>query len=69
MTNRVHFDFCRPREWPDLVDEIRRATNGNFELGSERFSAELATMIVRRVEDFGAATQINLPETGVLDLK
>jgi hypothetical protein len=35
MTNHVHFDFCRPCEWPDLVDEIRRATNDNFELGSE----------------------------------
>ena len=32
-----------------LVDEIRRATNGNFALGSERFGAELAQLLGRRV--------------------
>jgi putative transposase len=31
-----------------LVDQIRRATNGNFVLGSERFAAEVAAMIGRR---------------------
>ncbi len=31
-----------------LVDEIRRATNGNFALGSERFATEVAAMIGRR---------------------
>lgn len=31
-----------------LVDEIRRATNGNFALGSERFATEVASMIGRR---------------------
>jgi len=33
---------------PGLVDEIRRATNGNFALGSERFATEVASMIGRR---------------------
>ncbi|MEY2632610.1 MAG: transposase [Pseudomonadota bacterium] len=34
---------------PGLVDEIRRATNGNFLLGNERFAAEVAAAIGRRV--------------------
>lgn len=34
---------------PGLVDEIRRATNGNFALGNARFSAEVAAMLGRRV--------------------
>ena len=32
-----------------LVDEIRRATNGNFVLGNERFADEIATALGRRV--------------------
>ncbi len=31
-----------------LVDEIRRATNGNFALGNERFAAQVAEAIGRR---------------------
>lgn len=34
---------------PGLVDEIRRATNGNFALGGERFSTEIAAALGRRV--------------------
>ena len=34
---------------PGLVDEIRRATNGNFALGNERFAGELAAVLGRRV--------------------
>jgi len=34
---------------PGLVDEIRRATNGNFALGCERFAAEVALMAGRSV--------------------
>jgi len=34
---------------PGLVDEIRRATNGNFALGSMRFSEEIAAALGRRV--------------------
>jgi len=33
---------------PGLVDKIRRATNGNFALGSERFATQVASMIGRR---------------------
>ena len=33
---------------PGLVDEIRRATHGNFALGSARFAAEVGVMIGRR---------------------
>ena len=32
-----------------LVDQIRRATNGNFVLGNERFATEVAAVIGRRV--------------------
>jgi len=32
-----------------LVDEIRRATNGNFALGGERFGEEIAAVLGRRV--------------------
>lgn len=34
---------------PGLVDQIRRTTNGNFALGSERFAAEVAVALGRRV--------------------
>lgn len=34
---------------PGLVDEIRRATNGNFALGSPRFAEEIAAALGRRV--------------------
>jgi len=34
---------------PGLVDEIRKATNGNFALGNQRFAAQIATMLGRRV--------------------
>lgn len=34
---------------PGLIDQIRRATNGNFALGNERFAQELAAMLGRRV--------------------
>ncbi len=34
---------------PGLVDEIRRATNGNFALGNARFSEEVASLLGRRV--------------------
>ncbi|WP_423820570.1 transposase [Salinisphaera sp. SPP-AMP-43] len=34
---------------PGLVDEIRKATNGNYVLGSDRFEAEIAAALGRRV--------------------
>jgi len=33
---------------PDLIAEIRTATNGNYALGSERFKTEVARMLQRR---------------------
>lgn len=33
---------------PGVLDQIRRATNGNFVLGSERFAAEVAAVVGRR---------------------
>jgi putative transposase len=34
---------------PELIDEIRQATNGNYVLGDSRFSAEVEAMLQRRV--------------------
>lgn len=34
---------------PGLMDEIRRATNGNYALGNERFAAQVAAALGRRV--------------------
>jgi putative transposase len=34
---------------PGLVDEIRRATNGNFALGNARFAAHISAALGRRV--------------------
>ena len=34
---------------PEMVDKIRKATNGNYALGSERFAEEVALMLARRV--------------------
>ncbi len=32
-----------------MVDKIRKATDGNYALGSERFAEEVALMLARRV--------------------
>ncbi len=34
---------------PELVDQIRNATNGNYALGDERFKAEVESTLKRRV--------------------
>jgi len=34
---------------PGLVDEIRRATNGNFALGNERFVTQVSSALGTRV--------------------
>ena len=34
---------------PGLVDEIRRATNGNYALGSDLFTEQIAAALGRRV--------------------
>lgn len=34
---------------PGLIEDIRKATNGNYALGTERFASEVAAMLGRRV--------------------
>ncbi|MDZ4255356.1 MAG: transposase [Sulfuritalea sp.] len=53
---------------PGLVDEIRRATNGNFLLGDERFAADVATTLGRRVlpGKSGRPPKVVAPESGDL---
>ena len=41
-------DLFRFELEPGLVDEIRRATNGNYALGNERFSQEVTAALGRR---------------------
>ncbi|CAG0932985.1 MAG: hypothetical protein EFKGCFLK_01739 [Rhodocyclaceae bacterium] len=41
-------DIFRQELEPGLEDEIRRATNGNFALGNQRFLAEVTSMLGRR---------------------
>jgi putative transposase len=54
-----------------LVDEIRRATNGNFALGNEHFAAEVASMLGRRVVPgmSGRPRKLAVPESGSLDFE
>ena len=35
---------------PDMVDAIRKATNGNFALGDARFGEEISRMLGRRAQ-------------------
>lgn len=55
---------------PGMADEIRRATNGNFALGSERFAAQMAEMIGRRVVpgQSGRPRKLVAPQSGELPL-
>jgi putative transposase len=45
---RAYRGLFRRHLAPGLVDEIRRATNGGFVLGSERFQSHIAAMVGRR---------------------
>jgi len=42
-------ELVRSELEPRLVDAIRRATNGNFALGDERFAARITAALGRRV--------------------
>jgi putative transposase len=42
-------ELFRTHVEPELIDEIRTATNGNYALGNERFKDEIANMLKRRV--------------------
>lgn len=53
---------------PGLVDQIRRATNGNFALGNTRFAEELALLLGRRVVpgQSGRPRKVSEPVSGTL---
>jgi putative transposase len=53
---------------PGLADQIRRATNGNFVLGNERFATEVAAVIGRRTlpGKSGRPRKVTEPESGEL---
>ncbi len=53
---------------PGLMEEIRKATNGNFALGSERFQKEIAAALGRRISPgkSGRPRKANAPETADL---
>ena len=56
---------------PGLVDEIRRATNGNFALGCTRFASEVGEMIGRRAVPghSGRPRKSLMPESGELEFE
>lgn len=47
---------------PGLVDEIRKATHGNFALGDNRFSAEIKAVLGRRVVPGKSGRPRKVPE-------
>mgnify|MGYP005805513477 CR=1 FL=1 len=53
---------------PGLVDEIRRATNGNFALGNERFAEVVGAMIGRRAAPGQPGRPRNIAEPDSGDL-
>ncbi len=50
---------------PEMVDRIRKATNGNYALGSERFAEEVALMLARRVTPGNRAGPVSGASTGI----
>ena len=46
---RYYRELFRYQLDPGIVDEIRKATNGNFALGSDRFKAQITAALDRRV--------------------
>ena len=53
---------------PGLVDEIRRATNGNYALGNERFAEQVALALGRRATPGTAGRPRRAPEPESGDL-
>ena len=58
LNREVHYAQTRRKAYrdllhthldPDVVNDIRASTNGNFVLCSERFKREISTMLNRRV--------------------
>lgn len=58
----------RPHLDPGVVDAIRRATNGNYALGDDRFAADVTTALGRRAEPgvSGRPRKVLEPESGDL---
>lgn len=46
---QAYRELFRAQVDESLVEQIRKATNGNFVLGNERFQAQIATVLKRRV--------------------
>ena len=61
-------DLFRYELEPGLVDEIRKATHGNFALGDARFAAQIAHTLGRRVQraKAGRPRKVVPPESGSL---
>ncbi|MDP2431194.1 MAG: transposase [Pseudomonadota bacterium] len=55
-------EFFRYELDPGLVDEIRKASNGNFALGDSRFAAAIGAAMGRRVTPGVSGRPRNLPE-------
>lgn len=72
LTRQVAYrELFRYELEPGLVDEIRRATNGNFALGSERFASAVSETIGRRAVpgQSGRPRKSVMPGSGDLDLE
>ena len=54
----------RSRLEPELVEQIRQATNGNFVLGNDRFAEEIAATLGRRVSPGRAGRPRQATENG-----
>ncbi|OHC69693.1 MAG: hypothetical protein A2045_10920 [Rhodocyclales bacterium GWA2_65_20] len=69
MTRQAAYrELFRHELEPGMVDKIRRATNGNFALGSERFAAEVGAALGRRAlpGKSGRPRKAAIPESGEL---
>ena len=66
--NLAYRELFRHEMDPGLVDEIRRATNGNLALGDQRFTTQIETALGRRVTpgQSGRPRKMPAPETGNL---
>ncbi|MGB4076074.1 transposase [Pseudomonas sp.] len=59
-------EFFRYQLDPGLVDQIRTATNGNYALGSSRFTAEVESALGRRVTRGKSGRPRQASESGLL---
>ncbi|MEP6878951.1 MAG: transposase, partial [Nitrosospira sp.] len=55
-------ELFRHEPEPALVNRIRRATNGNFVLGNERFSAQVSSALGKRVVPGRSGRPRKMPE-------